>query len=578
MRSPGRVQNGPVLVLAPVGRDAGVICSMLREVGVGAWEQSDLPELVGRLDGAAAAVIAEEALLHEHRGALAEWIGRQPPWSDFPFVLLTLRVGQNGRGLAELVDLLGNVTVLERPLAATSLKSAVLSAVRGRARQRQAEHYLKELKDLAESLERRVDERTEQLSEANKRLMSEMAERERTEAALRQAQKMEAIGQLTGGIAHDFNNLLMTIMGSLELIRVRISDERIQRYVRNAMHGAQRGAKLVGQLLAFSRKQHLAPESVDINELVHTTAELLSLMMGTEIRVDVVTGEDLWPALVDATQLELMLINLAINARDAMPDGGILSIETAGLDRAPDELQSELKAGQYVLIAVRDTGTGMPPDVLARALEPFFTTKAPGKGTGLGLSQVYGFARQSGGTVTIESQVGQGTVVRIFLPRSTDAALKKGTDSGMVTRAGAREVVLVVDDDTSVLETTRGMLDDLGYRPIMAENAENALAAVASQFVDLAIIDLAMPGASGFDIGLQLQQRQPGLPVLFCSGYPDLIDTSSKRVSSALLLSKPYSSRELSIRIETMLRAKRTPDPVIVAGTEKPAARKNNSS
>ena len=578
MRSPGRVQNGPVLVLAPVGRDAAVICSMLQDAGVGAWEQADLPELVGRLDGAAAAVIAEEALVHEHRGVLAEWIERQPPWSDFPFVLLTLRVGQSGQGLAQLVDLLGNVTVLERPLAATSLKSAVLSAVRGRARQRQAEHYLAELKNLAESLERRVDERTQQLSEANRRLMAEMAERERTEAALRQAQKMEAIGQLTGGIAHDFNNLLMTIMGSLELIRVRVSDEGIQRYVRNAMHGAQRGAKLVGQLLAFSRKQHLAPEPVDINELVHTTAELLSLMMGTEIRVDVVTGEDLWPALVDATQLELMLINLAINARDAMPDGGILSIETAGLDRAPDELQSELKAGQYVSIAVRDTGTGMPPEVLTRALEPFFTTKAPGKGTGLGLSQVYGFARQSGGTVTIESQVGRGTVVRIFLPRSTDAVLKKRTAYDTATGAGAREIILVVDDDVSVLETTRGMLDDLGYRPIMAESAEAALAVIASQIVDLAIIDIAMPGASGLDIGLQLQQRQPGLPILFCSGYPDLIDTTSKRVSSGLLLSKPYSSRELSAKVESMLRSKRMPSPVMVAGTEKTAGLKNNPS
>jgi signal transduction histidine kinase/ActR/RegA family two-component response regulator len=578
MHSSGQVQKGPVLVLAPFGRDAGVICSMLSDVGVKAQEQSDLSELVGRLNGATAAVIAEEALLHEHRGALAEWIGRQPPWSDFPFVLLTLRVGHNGAGLAELIDLLGNVTVLERPLAATSLKSAVLSAVRGRARQRQAEHYLKELKNLAASLERRVEERTEQLSEANKRLIAEIAERERTEAALRQAQKMEAIGQLTGGIAHDFNNLLMTIMGSLELIAVRVSDERIQRYVRNAMRGAQRGAKLVGQLLAFSRKQHLTPEPVDINELVRTAVDLLSLIMGTAIRVDVMTDKDLWPALVDATQLELMLINLAINARDAMPDGGILSIETAGFDRVPDELKSELKAGQYVSIAVRDTGIGMAPDVLARALEPFFTTKAPGKGTGLGLPQVYGFARQSGGTVTIESQVGQGTVVRILLPRSTDAAVTQGTDSEMATHAGAREVILVVDDDTSVLETTRGMLDDLGYRPIIAENAEGALAAIASQVVDLAIIDLAMPGASGFDIESDLRQRQPDLPILFCSGYPDLIDTTRNRVSSGLLLSKPYSSRELSVKIESMLRAKRMPSPVMLAGTEKTAGAQNSPS
>jgi CheY-like chemotaxis protein len=227
---------------------------------------------------------------------------------------------------------------------------------------------------------------------------------------------------------------------------------------------------------------------------------------------------------------------------------------------------------------VRDTGAGMSPDVLARAFEPFFTTKAPGKGTGLGLSQVYGFARQSGGTVTIESQVAQGTVVRIFLPRSADAVLKKGADSEIATGAGAREVILVVDDDISVLETTRGMLDDLGYRPVVAEGAEAALAAIANQVVDLAIIDIAMPGASGLDIGLQLQQRQPGLPVLFCSGYPDLIDTTSKRVSSGLLLSKPYSSRELSAKVESMLRARRMPSPVMVAGAEKTAGTQNSPS
>jgi signal transduction histidine kinase/ActR/RegA family two-component response regulator len=556
MHSPERIQNGPVLVLAPFGRDAGVICSSLRDAGIETLEQFDLQQLVGRLDGAAAAVIAEEALAHEHRGALAEWIARQPPWSDFPFVLLTLRTGPNGPALAELVELLGNVTVLERPLAATSLKSTVWSAVRGRARQRLAEHYLAELKNLAESLERRVEERTEQLSEANKRLMAEMAERERTEAALLQAQKMEAVGQLTGGIAHDFNNLLMTIMGSLELINARVSDERIQRYVRNAMHGAQRGAKLIGQLLAFSRKQHLAPEPVDINELVCTTAELLSLMMGAEIRVDVVTRKDLWPPLVDATQLELMLINLAINARDAMPEGGVLSIETARLDSVPDDLKSELKAGEYVSIAVRDNGTGMAPEILARALDPFFTTKAPGKGTGLGLSQVYGFARQSGGTIKIESRVGCGTVVRIFLPRSTDAVVKKERTSATATNTGAKETILVIDDDPSVLETTRGMLDDLGYRPIVAENAEAALAVVAQQAVDLAIIDLAMPSSSGLEVGSQLQQRQPDLPVLFCSGYPDLIDTTSRRMSSSLSLSKPYSTRELSAKIRSVLRAK----------------------
>ncbi|QQO14753.1 response regulator [Bradyrhizobium diazoefficiens] len=545
-----------MLVLAPFGRDARVVCSALRDVGIQALEQSGLSELVANLNDAAAAVVAEEALVHEHRGALARWIANQPPWSDFPFVLLTLRTGPNGPALTELIELLGHVTVLERPLAATSLKSAVLAAVRGRRRQRQAEHYLLQLRQLADTLERRVEERTEQLSEANKRLRDEIVERERTEVALRHAQKMEAVGQLTGGIAHDFNNLLMAIIGNLELISRRVEDERIQRYVRNAMHGAQRGAKLVGQLLTFSRKQRLAPEPVDVNQLVGTVAEMLSRTLGASIRVGVVTQKDLWPALVDATQLELMLLNLAINARDAMPNGGLLTIETSVLHGVPEDLQTELKPGEYVSIAVKDTGTGMPPEVLARAFDPFFTTKEPGKGTGLGLSQVYGFARQSGGTAIIESRVDRGTVVRILLPRSTDVVVGDEDRQLSSPRVGAREHILVVDDDASVLETTRSMLDDLGYQAIAAENLDAAVATLSHRAIDLAIIDLAMPGVSGLDVGLELQRQQPGLPVLYCSGYPDLIEETGKRMNGTMLLRKPFSSRELSAKLEAMLGAK----------------------
>lgn len=549
-------EDGPVLVLAPFGRDARVVCSALRDVGIQALEQSGLSELVANLNDAAAAVVAEEALVHEHRGALARWIANQPPWSDFPFVLLTLRTGPNGPALTELIELLGHVTVLERPLAATSLKSAVLAAVRGRRRQRQAEHYLLQLRQLADTLERRVEERTEQLSEANKRLRDEIVERERTEVALRHAQKMEAVGQLTGGIAHDFNNLLMAIIGNLELISRRVEDERIQRYVRNAMHGAQRGAKLVGQLLTFSRKQRLAPEPVDVNQLVGTVAEMLSRTLGASIRVGVVTQKDLWPALVDATQLELMLLNLAINARDAMPNGGLLTIETSVLHGVPEDLQTELKPGEYVSIAVKDTGTGMPPEVLARAFDPFFTTKEPGKGTGLGLSQVYGFARQSGGTAIIESRVDRGTVVRILLPRSTDVVVGDEDRQLSSPSVGAREHILVVDDDASVLETTRSMLDDLGYQAIAAENLDAAVATLSHRAIDLAIIDLAMPGVSGLDVGLELQRQQPGLPVLYCSGYPDLIEETGKRMNGTMLLRKPFSSRELSAKLEAMLGAK----------------------
>lgn len=348
----------------------------------------------------------------------------------------------------------------------------------------------------------------------------------------------------------------MAIIGNLELIARRVEDERTQRYVRNAMHGAQRGAKLVGQLLSFSRKQRLAPEPVDVNQLVDTVAEMLSRTLGVSIRVDVVTQKDLWPALVDSTQLELMLLNLAINARDAMPEGGLLTIETSVLHGVPEDLRTDLRPGEYVSIAVKDTGTGMTPDVLARAFDPFFTTKEPGKGTGLGLSQVYGFARQSGGTAKIESEVGRGTVVRILLPRSTDIVVGSDERQPDTPGAGAREHILVVDDDAGVLETTRSMLDDLGYQAIAADSLDAALATLSDQTIDLAIIDLAMPGASGIDVGLELQRKQPGLPVVYCSGYADLIEETGKRINCSMLLSKPFSSRELSAKLETVLGAK----------------------
>ncbi len=542
------------LVLAPVGRDASVICSMLQEEGIDARREAGLNELVGDLKDAAAAVISEEALVHEDRSRLAHWIATQPPWSDFPFVLLTLRAGHDGTSLADLVSLLGNVTVLERPLAPTSLKSTVRAALRARARQREAEQYLVELKSFTDTLEARVAERTRQLSDANRRLLTEIKERERTEAALRQAQKMEAVGQLTGGIAHDFNNLLMAIMGNLELLAARVEGEHLQRYVRNAIHGAQRGERLVKQLLAFSRKQHLAPEPVDINEIVGVVGELLERTIGAGIRIDVVTKKDLWPALVDATQLELMLLNLAFNARDAMPSGGMITIETANLDGVPDELSGDLMPGQYVVITVRDTGTGMPPDVIARAFDPFFTTKPPGKGTGLGLSQVYGFANQSGGTVRIESTVGEGTAVHMYLPRSVAPAA--GTDArSRESRSGVqKQTILVVDDDPGVLEATRGMLDDLGYRVKVAQSVEAALAALDGAPIDLAMVDLAMPGSSGIDLVAQLHARKHNLPVLFCSGYPELIATNRERINGASFLHKPYTSRELSAKLNSLLR------------------------
>jgi signal transduction histidine kinase len=543
----------PVLVLAPLGRDASVICSMLEDADIAACRQSTLAELASQLDRASAAVIAEEALIHEDRTALARWILEQPPWSDFPFILLTLRTSQNSRGLPELIEILGNVTVLERPLAATSLSSAARAAMRARARQRQAEHYLNELKDWAGELERRVAQRTHELSEANKRLMAEMAERERTEAALRHAQKMEAVGQLTGGIAHDFNNLLMAISGNLELLSTRIDDQRLQRYLGSAMHAARRGATLVEQLLAFSRKQQLEPESVDINGLIGGIEELISRTIGSPIRVVVVPHANLPPARVDPTQLELMILNLAINARDAMPSGGTLTIETSKVEVNAGDLPDELSPGSYVAITVSDTGYGMTPDVLARAFDPFFTTKAQGKGTGLGLSQVYGFARQSGGTVKIESKVGIGTRVRIYLPRSVETT-DADDDQELNESEARRATILVVDDDADVLESVCGMLDDRGYKVLSANSGEAALGMINDGKIDLALVDIAMPVMNGIDLAAQLRRRLPDLRILLCSGYPELVASHADRLRGEQLIAKPCRGRDLSAKINAVLK------------------------
>jgi signal transduction histidine kinase len=413
--------SGAILVLAPAGRDAGVIASLLSRAGLKPIVQVSLEQLVGNLPDAAAAVITEESLLHHDRSDLASWIRSQPPWSDFPFVLLALR-GGSGSQLAKLADLLANVTVLERPLAATSLQSAVRAAVRARIKQRQVRDYLSDLRKLAAELEDRVSARTRELTETNARLASEIADRERTETALRQAQKMEAVGQLTGGIAHDFNNLLMVVTGNLQLLSTRLEDRRLAKYVGNATTAAKRGMKLVEQLLAFARKQHLSPARVHLPDLLDELNELISRTLGSGIGIEMRYDAELWPAMVDPTQLELVLLNLAINARDAMPSGGSLTIQAENLPAVPHHLAGQLKPGEYVSIAVRDTGTGMTPEVLSRAFDPFFTTKPSGKGTGLGLSQAYGFARQSGGAVHIDSRLGSGTTVCVYLPRASQEA------------------------------------------------------------------------------------------------------------------------------------------------------------
>ncbi len=304
------------------------------------------------------------------------------------------------------------------------------------------------LRDLNDRLEQRVGERTRELAEANNRLLTETAERERTEAELLQAQKMDAVGQLVSGLAHDFNNLLAAILGNLELLEMRLSDPHLVKLAQAAARSARHGAKLNEQMLAFSRKQYLSPKPVDLNELVLGTQDLLRRSLGGNVEITAALADGLWSALVDPHQLELVLLNLAINARDAMPAGGRVEIRTRNVNAGERNKPAELAPGDYVMISVTDSGTGMSPEVLARACEPFFTTKEPGKGSGLGLAQVYGLAQQSGGGMRIASAAGKGTTVAIYLPRSLAEPQRSAEARNAAGRAGLsrRARVLVVDD------------------------------------------------------------------------------------------------------------------------------------
>jgi len=344
------------------------------------------------------------------------------------------------------------------------------------------------------------------------RVAAEVAERAKAEEALAQAQKLESIGQLTGGISHDFNNLLGAIVGNLDLLSRKLADERLRRYVDAAMAGAQRGAQLTKQLLAFARKQRLSPQAVDVNSLVDDTARnLLARTLGGMIELDVLPADDLWPAAIDPVQLEAAILNLAVNARDAMPDGGAIAIETSNVRVGPGT-HADLEPGDYVLLSVTDTGAGMPPDVVARAVEPFFTTKGTGKGTGLGLSTVYGFLRQSGGTIRITSHPGQGTTVQLYLPRSSTPAASAAAESIEVEHRSKGEIVLVVDDDDGMRETTAELLGELGYAVVSAPSGARALEILGSNpEIRLMVADFAMPGMNGAELVGRARALRPDL-------------------------------------------------------------------
>ena len=385
-------------------------------------------------------------------------------------------------------------------------------------------------------------------------LYSDITARHAAEERVRESQKMAAIGRLTAGVAHDFNNLLASIMGSAELLERRLGADPAQlRRVSIILQGAQRGADLVQQLLAFSRKQPLAPVSVDANNIVRGMSELLRTTLGGAVRVQTQFGAR-WPAMVDPVQIEHVILNLAINARDAMPDGGVLTIATRDLVQDLHRPSAGLVPGDYVAVSVTDTGTGMTPDVMEQALEPFFTTKPPGRGSGLGLSQVYGVASQSGGGMEIQSEPGKGTTVTVFLPRGTASSAEIESPrpaQATIVANQAQGTVLLAEDEPDVRETVAAMLGTFGFSVISAADGPAALRVLDSdRGFDILITDLVMPGMNGVELAAAIRERRPGVPVVFVTGYTDDLRVSGER----WVLTKPFVASRLAEMLRSAMR------------------------
>jgi signal transduction histidine kinase len=542
-----------VLILAPHGRDAAVARAILGEAGISTEICMSLPEVVSELDiGAGVVVITEEALRNADLKGVVRWLSSQPTWSDLPIVLLTNRGGGLERNpvATRLVDTLGNVTFLERPFHPTTLVSVLRTALRSRRRQYEARELLVERQQNAANLEILVRDRTNQLVEANRQLRSEISEREQAETALRQAQKMEAVGQLTGGIAHDFNNLLMAIIANLDLLRRRIpEDDRLRRLVESAAQAAHRGASLTQRLLAFARKQELNAEAIDLGALIGSMNELLTRAVGPLVETTVNITSGLPPALVDRNQLELAVLNLAVNARDAMPHGGKLTISLDETHVDPS-LHAEIEPGRYLRISVCDTGIGMDEETLARAVEPFFSTKEPGKGTGLGLSMVHGLAAQTGGALRMFSKFGEGTDAELLLPLAGTPIAPDRVQAEPGGRA-PRSTILVVDDDALISMSTADMLADLGHEVVEAVSGWQALDILRSgTHVDLLLTDFAMPGMTGADLVRAARELRPDLPVLIATGYAEMPDDTGSDIPR---LAKPYQLRQLAAQLAKLL-------------------------
>ena len=660
------------LILAPHGRDAAIAADLLTEAGLGAHICASLDALMHELRaGAGLGVITEESLRSENLNPLAEWLDQQPEWSDFPFILLTHKGGGIERNPAALrfVEVLGNVTFLERPFHPTTLISLVKSAVRGRRRQYDTRSHLEELRrsnqkyrSLFESIDagfciitpvhdesgrlddfvfqetnpafeqqtgladttgqsiramvpgedwkwfeifaevaatgrhvrseyhatalgddrwfdvyafgigetgaprvallfnditqrrsmeqalRDNDERLRRLNETlEARVTARTNELALAQDALRQSQKLEAIGQLTGGVAHDFNNLLMAILSSMTLLRRRVPDDAaLHRLIDNALQATDRGAALTQRMLAFARRQDLTPERLDVIDVVRGIADLVQRTLGPSWPLELQFPVSLAPVLADQNQLELAMVNLALNARDAMAEGGVIRV-VAEQRSLPDAEIPGVERGVYVGVSLIDTGHGMDAATLMRATEPFFTTKGVGKGTGLGLSMIYGLAEQLGGTFTLRSAPGEGTTATLWLPAATAAPLDapRAVNEPRSTAKPLENLkILAVDDDGLILMNTSALLEDLGHTVIEASSGSEALEIMHDHpDIDVLITDQAMPNMTGVQLIQKIFATRPNLPVVIATGYGE---APREFEGKTVKIGKPFSQKELA--------------------------------
>jgi len=551
--------------MAPFGRDARLIGDALAARRIEVHVCQDARALMREIEKeSAATILTEESLDEGTVAALRELLAQQPPWSDYPFVVLAARqtVRRTDRARSALQDL-SNLVLLERPVNVDTLISAAQSAVRARQRQYLTRKHLAELQaskasveQINGALESRIAERTADLASANDRLMREMLERERIENSLVQNQKMEALGRLTGGIAHDFNNLLHVVNLNLQLIeRLKVNEERVRDYARRAKEAVDRGSRLTGQLLSFARTQSLVPRLHDLNALIRNMAELISISVGSHVRLNLALCAQPAFVIVDAAQMEMAILNLSVNARDAMPQGGTLEICTqispAGVEGAAGEPGYPLGTAD---VTVRDTGTGIPENLLDKVFDPFFTTKQHA-GTGLGLSQVYGFARQSGGSAIVESAVGAGTSIRLRFPLApgpTEAVQEKAAAGRAIADARQAEI-LVVEDDPGVRRSMVESLQVLGFRVRQAADGASGLLELRKARPDLLLVDYLMPHMNGAELIAHAQKLYNDIPILMATGYADM-NAVERLIGPQSVLAKPFDLDTLGSAVAAELQ------------------------